>query len=61
MAEEHLGPDEMNRLLFEVVTHVPLAESLLPDTELVRQTRFTLEREVAELEARGQTIEIPRL
>ena len=54
-----LDSDEMFSLLAEVVNKVPASKSALPDTELVRSTRAQLEKEVAEITAKGQTVDVP--
>ena len=54
-----LPTDQLYTLLAEVVNKVPVDQSTLPDTPLVRSTRSRMEQEVADMVARGLTPDVP--
>lgn len=62
MAEDDLDiedPEDLNRLLIEVVMRIGPDESRFPDTSTVREMRARLVKECSEIEARGHTVDIP--
>ena len=54
-----LPTDDLYRLLAEVANGVSAAKSVLPDTPLVRKTRATIVKEVADIRAKGGEIDVP--
>jgi hypothetical protein len=61
VAENELDMEDLNHLYIEVIMGIGPEGSTLPDTELVREKRETLKREVAEIIARGHTPDVPFL
>ena len=59
MANDRLDTDDLFHLLSEVVQGIGAEHSTLPDTPVVRETRAKLKEEVAEIEARGHTVDVP--
>jgi hypothetical protein len=51
--------DEAAHLLAEVTLGIGAARSTLPDTAEIRSLRSRLQREVAEIKAKGGTVAVP--
>ncbi len=54
-----LDTEDLFHLLAEVVMGIGPEGSTLPDTDVVRETRARLITQVAAIEARGHTVDVP--
>ena len=59
MANDSWDTDDPFHLLSEVVQGIGAERSTLHDTPVMRETRAKLKEEVAEIETRGHTVDVP--